>query len=109
MLAQSGSVWIIHSFNRAAVCAARRCECVFLFDERAACNTQDIEVKVQYILHEDNSRLLPENPVYRLCLLCTSSQHVGKALMCCLLVLIGWRRSLFSLFLFSALILNKRE
>lgn len=77
------------------------------------CNTQDIEVKVQYILHEANSRVLPYNP-RPLCLQAhkiwapTKCSHVWLVIS----VLIGWRLSIFSLFffcLFTDVILNRKQ
>lgn len=47
------------------------------------CNTQDIEVKVQYILHEGNSRVLPSNP-RPLCLQAHGIWPRTKVLTCCL-------------------------
>lgn len=52
----------------------------FKFDQRAVfCNTQDIEVKVQYILHEDGSRVLP-TPPRPLCLQAQKNREVAHML-----------------------------
>lgn len=43
------------------------------------CNAQDIEVKVQYILHEDGSRVLP-TPPRPLCLQAQKNREVAHML-----------------------------